>query len=165
MCQRNPLETLVQRSDVCTTDEVNLIFLVYPVCSPACLDAAAAYLWSCPQGTVSKQYQCDERIRRNSCRGYIRNGRYRIWHLCGEKKIRFWGRVLLYCPAVQYVSFPRTLGIQFISSVWFCFLNSIKSMPILILFRKIGFLYFLSIFRPLYPRLPASATLLLLSLL
>lgn len=38
-------------------------------------------------------------------------------------------------------------------------------MPILILFHKIGFLYFLSIFRPLYPLLPASATLLLLSLL
>lgn len=64
------------------TNKVNLIFLVFSVCSPPCLDTAAAYPWSCPRGIVSKQYQCDERIRRNSCRGYIQNCRYRIWHLC-----------------------------------------------------------------------------------
>lgn len=75
---------------------------------------------------------------------------------------------MVYCPAVQYVSFPHTLDIQFIPPLCdFCggVSTRIKSMPILILFRKIGFLYFLSIFRPLYPLLPASATLLLLSLL
>ena len=149
VCDRSSgfAKIVMQRSDVCMTDKVNQIFLVFPVCSPPCLDATAAYPWSCPRGVVSKQYQRDERIRHSSCRGYIQNCRYRIWHLgvyvCGGAQAML---CLLSSSTVFLVVTCTWYSFYFL---FVCFIYSIKSTPIWILFHKIGFLYLISIFRPL----------------